>query len=100
MLYLLYCRDRDDAEGVRAATRAAHLEYVGATTSLTVRVAGPILADDGETMIGSLFLLEADDAGTVRAFNADDPYTKAGLFGSVEIHPFRYLAGDGALPKG
>lgn len=93
MLYVLYCRDRDDAIGVRQANRPAHLEY--ARDNDMIRMAGPLLADDGETMIGSLFVVEADDLEAVRRFSADDPYTRAGLFARVEIHPFRWLLGPG-----
>lgn len=93
MLYVLYCRDRDDAGGIRQANRPAHLEY--ARDSSMIRMAGPLLAADGETMIGSLFVVEADDLAAVRRFNAEDPYTRAGLFGQVEIHPFRWLLGAG-----
>lgn len=100
MLYVLYCRDRDDAAELRQANRPAHLDYVGGQETVQVRVAGPMLADDGETMIGSLFLIEADDAATVRRFNAEDPYTRAGLFAAVDVHPFRWLAGNGQLPRG
>jgi uncharacterized protein YciI len=93
MLYVLYCRDRADAAAVRAENRPAHLAWAKTTT--LIRMAGPLLADDGETMIGSLFVVEAEDLASVRRFNAEDPYTRAGLFERVEIHPFRWLLGDG-----
>ena len=95
MLYVLYCRDRDDAVGVRQANRPAHLQYAGASGA--IRMAGPMLADDGETMTGSLFVIEAEDLDAARRFNAEDPYTQAGLFERVEIHPFRWLIGEGPL---
>jgi hypothetical protein len=37
------------------------------------------LADDGETMIGLLFLVEAADKAKVIASNANDPFAKVGL---------------------
>jgi hypothetical protein len=58
-----------------------------------VKVAGPML-DDAEAMAGSLFILEADGRGEVEAFNAADPYQKAGLFGQVEIRGFRASIGQ------
>ena len=89
MLFALYCRDRENAAEVRLATRAAHLEYAGQSSQ--IRMAGPMLSDDGEGMIGSLFVIEADDIAAARAFNAADPYTTAGLWAEVRIHPFRWL---------
>ena len=93
MLYALYCRDAEGAAGVRAANREAHLAY--ARGSACIRMAGPLLADDGETMIGSLFVIEAPDRAAVDRFSAADPYVRAGLFERVEVHPFRWLLGDG-----
>jgi uncharacterized protein YciI len=61
-------------------------------------MAGPLLADDGETMIGSLFVIEAEDAAAVERFRAADPYVRAGLFDRVEVHPFRWLLGGDQQP--
>jgi uncharacterized protein YciI len=49
---------------------------------------GPLLADDGTTMIGSLFIVDADDRDAVERFHATDPFFRAGVWGHVEIHPF------------
>ena len=40
-------------------------------------------------MAGSLIIVEADDLAAAEAFNAADPYAKAGLFERVEIRAFR-----------
>jgi uncharacterized protein YciI len=50
-----------------------------------------MLSDDGETMIGSLFIVEADSAEDVARMNAEDPYTQAGLFERVTIRAFRQV---------
>jgi len=88
MLYVLFCEDKPDSEALRLANREAHLAYVG-DHPLTVKLAGPMLSDDGEHMLGSMFIIEADSVADVRALNADDPYTLAGLFETVAVHPFR-----------
>ena len=90
MLYVLICEDKTGAEAVRLATREAHLAYVGQKTAM-IKLAGPMLSDNGQHMAGSLFILEAKDRGTVEAFNAADPYTGAGLWGRVTIRPFRQV---------
>jgi uncharacterized protein YciI len=90
MLFLMICEDQPDSLDLRMATRSAHLAFIG-TLRDQVRLAGPILTDDGERMIGSVFLIEAADLDDVRALNARDPYTRAGLFASVVIRPFRQV---------
>jgi len=90
MLYLLMCEDKPDSQSLRLATRDAHLGYVG-NNAESIRLAGPLLGDDGERMVGSLFLIEADSDDDVRAFHDQDPYTQAGLWGNVVLRPFRQV---------
>ena len=90
MLYVLFCEDKPHSEPLRLANRENHLGWVG-TRSEQIRLAGPMLSDDGEHMVGSMFILEADSLDAARAFNAEDPYTLAGLWGSVIVHPFRQV---------
>jgi hypothetical protein len=74
------------------ATREAHLAYVREHVEV-VKVAGPML-DEAEGMAGSLFILDCADRAAAAAFNAADPYQKAGLFGQVEIRGFRASIGQ------
>ena len=90
MLYALICEDRPDGLDLRLATREKHLAYVG-TLGGKIRLAGPMLSEDGERMVGSLFLIEAESAEEVAALNAADPYTQAGLFERVTIRAFRQV---------
>jgi uncharacterized protein len=90
MLYLLFCEDKPDSQPLRMATREAHLRFV-AERSAMIRIAGPMLSDDGERMLGSLFIIEAADARAVRALHESDPYTLAGLWAKVLIRPFRQV---------
>lgn len=91
MLFALMCFDRPAAGGLRMKTRQAHLAYVGERLS-AVKVAGPML-DEAQAMVGSLFILDVADRAAVDAFNAADPYQKAGLFSRVEIRGFRASIG-------
>ena len=84
MLWILLAEDRPDSGEVRASARPAHLEWAAASLDRIVR-AGPLLADDGETMVGSLFVLDFPDRESVEAWAADDPYRAADLFESVTI---------------
>jgi len=87
-------RDKVGASDIRKANRQAHLEWAK-EYDWRVVMAGPVLSDDGETMIGSTFVVEFDSLEDVKAWAADDPYAKAGLFDHTEIRPFIWVIGDG-----
>lgn len=87
MHYIVHCLDHEGAVEKRLANYDAHKAYLAAGTVKTV-ISGPLLAEDNETMIGSLFLFEADKKEDVVAFNKNDPFTKAGVWRVVNIHPF------------
>ena len=81
-------------EEVRTAERPRHREYLRDTElPVQVRVAGPTLAADGETMNGSLIIVEAEDLAAAEAFSTNDPYSQAGLFETVVIRPFNWVMG-------
>jgi uncharacterized protein YciI len=90
-LFALMCFDKPESLALRMANREAHLAYVREHLAM-IRAAGPFLDDLGE-MAGSMFLLDAEDREAVRALNAADPYTLAGLFERVEIRGWRVSLG-------
>lgn len=91
-LFVLTCLDKPNALDVRMGAREAHLAYVRERME-TVKLGGPFLSDAGE-MAGSLLILDVPDRAAAEAFSANDPYTKAGLWQSVEIRPFRVTVGQ------
>ena len=93
-LFLINARDKADSSDLRQATRQAHLEWAGESRH-KIAMAGPVLSDDGDTMIGSTFVIEFDSLDEAKPWAAEDPYAKAGLFQSTEIIPFIWLIGDG-----
>ena len=88
MLFMVQCLDKPDSLELRKATRPAHVDYLKGRLGHIV-IAGAILADDNETMIGSGYVLDFEDRAQVDAFYADDPYVKAGLYQSIIIKPYR-----------
>lgn len=88
MQYMFLCTDKADAGSTRADNRAAHLAYLESMAD-RIFVAGPLLSDDGQAMVGSLLIVECADEAAARDFAANDPYAKAGLFASVTIRPWR-----------
>lgn len=93
-LFLINARDKADSTDLRLATREAHLSWASAFGD-RIAMAGPVLSEDGETMCGSTFVIEFDSLEAAKAWAADDPYQKAGLFEQTEIIPFKWLIGTG-----
>lgn len=91
MFYAIRCQDKPGAVELRLETREAHLAYVAKTGC--VRLAGPILAEDESTMIGSLIVIEVDSLKDAEAWADADPYAKAGLFQDVQIQPWKWVVG-------
>jgi uncharacterized protein len=92
MLYVLICTDKPGSLGVRKANRPDHLAYLESLGDALV-LAGPFLQEDGETMNGSLIVVEAPSLAAARTIAAGDPFAKAGLFASVEIRPWLWTIG-------
>jgi len=88
MLFSIVCVDKPNSVQLRMDTRPAHVEHLKAHADRLL-LAGPNLAEDGETPIGSLLVFQADSEADAKAFADADPYTQAGLFESVTIKGFR-----------
>lgn len=93
-LFLVNARDKANSNELRLANRQSHLEWAG-EFSHKIAMAGPVLSEDGEAMIGSTFVIEFDSIEDAHAWAKDDPYAKAGLFDRTEIIPFLWLIGTG-----
>jgi uncharacterized protein YciI len=80
-----------DAPGKASARAKARPEHRARLRShdypLTVHIAGPLLDDDGE-MCGTMLIVEAADKGIVETYLAADPYSLAGVYGSVDVRAF------------
>ena len=88
MQYAFYGLDKPGGIEVRKANRDAHVAHLRQHIDNIV-VAGPLLSDDGASMIGSLIVVDFADRAALDAFLAADPYAKAGLFQSVTVTPWR-----------
>lgn len=95
MLFAVICTDKPGGMEIRLANRPAHIDWLKAPGSL-IRVAGPFTSEDGGAMTGSLLIVEADSLEAARAYCAEDPYAKAGLFSAVEIKPWKWVIGQPA----
>ena len=89
MLFVLTALDKENALDLRMSVREAHMAFVKETG--VVRLGGPFLDANGG-MAGSLIIFEAADMDAAEAWNAKDPYVKAGVFKSTDIRPWKMTA--------
>ena len=88
MLFAIFCTDKEDYLDVRMDNRPAHVEYLKAQGDKLI-FAGPTLAEDGETMNGSLIVVDFDSLEQAQDFVSNDPYAQAKLFDSVVIRAWK-----------
>lgn len=91
MHFVIHAVDRPDALTTRAKhyrDHRIHLDRAG-TYGVTVTTAGTLVAPDGETPVGSLFILEAEGRDAVDAFTNSDPYHLNGVWERTEVHYYR-----------
>lgn len=92
MYVAVYARDLPGSAAARKAALAEHRAHLDtASDGIAIHVSGPLM-EDGR-MCGSLFLCEAADVASVRAFAARDPMVRAGVYASIEVHAFDWRRG-------
>jgi uncharacterized protein YciI len=89
MLFVITAIDKPNSLELRMATREAHFAYLQAAGG--ARLGGPFLDDKGQ-MAGSMLILEAADLAAAKAWAANDPYAKAGLFAQSDVRPWKATA--------
>jgi uncharacterized protein len=90
MLFAIHAIDRTGALPTRLANYDAHKSFLSDTSRFGVKIvmSGPLVSDDGERMIGSLFLIEAPGRSEVEAFNRADPFAASDIWEKVTITGF------------
>lgn len=91
MQFVVWATDREGSLPTRQRAREEHRARLRnpAPHDVTVLLAGPTLQPDGLAMNGTLLVVDAPGIDAVRAFIDDDPYVHHGVYGSVEIRPWR-----------
>ncbi|AQH01394.1 hypothetical protein A9R05_21425 [Burkholderia sp. KK1] len=87
MHFTVYCLDHPNMVERRLANYDAHKAYLK-TSPIQTLISGPLTQLDGETMIGSFFLYEAERIEQVQEFLKDDPFNKANIWQSIDVRPF------------
>ena len=93
-MYIAIFTSKADTAALRSETQPRHdaywAEYLG-----HVKLAGPMLSDDGGTRLGQILLLDVDDRATAERIATEDPFVKAGLFSSWSVRRVRISVESG-----
>ena len=86
MHFVVHALDHPDALPKRLDVIDAHRTYLQLTRAdVKILMSGPLVVDDGKTMKGSFFLLDADGRDAVEAMFAGDPLAQAGIWQDVSV---------------
>ena len=84
MPYLIIAYDHPNMEEEREAVRQAHRDYLAAQGRQLLS-SGALLGEDGIEIIGGASLIDKDSRDEAVRFEAEDPYSRAGIRAKVEI---------------
>ena len=90
MLFAFHLVDRADSGELRTRVRPEHKAYL-AQMAERIAFAGPLTGDDGQTMLGSLLVIDFADRAAALAWLSREPFTVAGLYGQTQVHAFQNL---------
>jgi uncharacterized protein YciI len=83
--WAIYCWDKPDSADARRAALAAQKAYVASFGERVIGY-GHFLSDDGAKTLGTSFFMQLDDRAAADKFIAEEPMSKAGVYGKVEIN--------------
>ncbi len=90
MVYTFTLIDKPAASELRQTTRPAHKAYLAAVAD-RIAFAGPLVHDDGVTMLGSLLAIDFPSRQAAQDWLAQEPFHQAGLYASVTVYAFNNL---------
>jgi uncharacterized protein YciI len=88
MLYAVHCIDAKGVDSVRNQYLTSHKDYLVGQAHVLV-VGGALLAEKNEEPVGSLYIVNVANREAAEAFSKSDPFTQAGVFGTVTITAMR-----------
>ena len=62
-------------------------------SDVTVHEGGPMLAEDGESIVGLLLVVEAPSREAAQAFATDSPFGKAEIFADLQVRQWDWRTG-------
>ena len=101
MLFVVHALDKENILPTRAKHYRAHRIHLDRAEDHAVDVvtAGTLVAEDGETPVGSIFVIDAATRAAVDAFTRSDPYHLNGVWECVQIHRYNKKRGTPIASK-
>lgn len=95
MLFVFHAQDGADGAEKRRVNYPAHRAHLEATASFGVSIilSGPLVADDGETPVGSMIIVDAADRAAAEKYFLSDPFARAGVWEKTQITAFKKVKG-------
>jgi hypothetical protein len=93
MLFVYFLLDAPGTAMLRTEIRPVHQQYL-AGESGRFFAAGPLWKDDMSAMTGSIFIMDWPDRRTAAAWLQDEPFTRNGVYGYINIKAY-----DNKWPK-
>ena len=95
MHFVVHAIDKSGILPIRAKHYRDHRIHLDGAEEHGVDVvtAGTLVADDGETPVGSIFVIDAANRAAVDAFTRSDPYHVNGVWEHVDIHGYNKKRG-------
>src|SRR5262249_47533624 len=91
MHFVIHAVDKPGIIETRAKLSRPHRQHLDESRKHGVEIftAGSLVDEDGETPVGSLFVVEAKDRAAVDAFTRSDPYHVHRVWDRVDVHYYR-----------
>ena len=83
--WAIYCWDKPGMADTRRGVLDEQKKYVASFGERVIGY-GHFLSDDGRETLGTSFFMQLDDRAAAEKFIADEPMSKAGLYGKVEFN--------------
>jgi len=87
MLFAVHCVDAPGVDSIRNQYLAPHKDYL--VGQKHILVVGGALTNAADEPVGSLYIVNVSDRTAAEAFSKNDPFTSAGVFGTVTITAMR-----------
>lgn len=94
MLHIVEFVDAPGHEETRDRLMADHLTFLERNAK-AIRAAGPLFDPGDGSGAGGLWIVEADDASTVRALVEADPFWPTGLRAAVRVRRWHQVFSEG-----
>jgi uncharacterized protein YciI len=87
MLFCIFGIDKPNMGETRAKVMPAHVEYLS-NAPIKLVMSGPLTSDDGDAIVGSLYVVEAEGRAAIEEFCENDPLIQADVWEYSQIRAF------------